>query len=63
MLVPTILCDRLLFTMAKNGFCVTSVVGVSGSFMIAGLFRMVMFRGSCSVSDLLWCAQLGTLTL
>ena len=62
MLVPMILCDRLLFEMAKNGVCVVGVVGASGSFMIAGLFRIAMFRESCSVSDSLWCVRLGTST-
>ncbi len=62
MLVPTILCDRLLFAIVKNGFCVTGVVGASGSFMITGLFRMVISRGSCSVSDSLCCVRVGTST-
>ncbi len=50
-MVPVILCDRLLFAIAKNGVCVTGVVGARGSFTIAGLFRMVISRGSCSISD------------
>ena len=62
MLVPMMLCDRLLFEMAKNGVCITGVVGASGSFVMAGLFRMVISRESCSVSDLLCCVQLGTST-
>src|SRR6266446_1514133 len=57
MLVPTMLCDRSLFAIAKNGFCVIGVVGASGSLMIAGLFQIVTFRGSCSVSDSLCCVQ------
>ena len=61
-LVPTMLCDRSLFVTAKNGFCVIGVVGASGSFMIAGLFRMVISRGSCSVSDSLCCVRVWTLT-
>ncbi len=59
-LVPVMLCDRSLFAIAKNGFCVIGVVGASGSFMMAGLFRMVTSRGSCSVSDSLCCVQVGT---
>ncbi len=62
MLVPTMLCDRSLFAIAKNGFCVVRVVGASGSLMMAGLFQIVTFRGSCSVSDSLCCAQVGTST-
>ncbi len=61
-LVPMMLCDRLLFEIAKNGVCVTGVVGVRGSFIIAGVFRIAISRESCSVSDSLCCVQLGTLT-
>ncbi len=57
-----ILCDRLLFAIVKNGFCVIGVIGVSGSFMMAGLFQIVMSRGSCSMSDSLCCVQVGTST-
>ncbi len=62
MLVPTMLCDRSLFAIAKNGFCVVRVVGASGSLMMAGLFQIVTSRGSCSVSDSLCCARVGTST-
>ena len=54
-LVLVILCDRSLLAIAKNGVCASGVLGVRGSFMTAGLFRMVMSSGSCSVSDLLCC--------
>ncbi len=59
-LVPVMLCDRLLLAMAKNGF---SVVGARGSFMVIGLFQMVKSSGSCSVSDSLCCVWMGTSTL
>ncbi len=62
MLVPMMLCVRSLFAIAKNGFCVIGVAGASGSFMMAGLFRIVISRGSCSVSDSLCCVQMGTST-
>ncbi len=62
MVVPMMLCVRLLFAIVKNGFCMTGVVGASGSFMMAGLFRIVMSRGSCSISDSLCCNRVGTST-
>ncbi len=61
--MPVILCDRSLFAMAKNGIYVIGVVSVRGSFMVIGLFRMVISRGSCSVSDSLCCVRVGTSTL
>ncbi len=61
-MVPTILCDKSLFEIAKNGVCMTGVTGARGSFSIAGLLQMVMSRGSCSGSDLLLRMQVGTST-
>ncbi len=61
-MVPIILCDRSFFAIAKNGVCVTGVVGVRGSFSIVGLLRIVISRGSCSGSDSLFHAQVGTST-
>src|SRR6266436_5793044 len=49
MLVPVMLCDRLLLVIVKNGVCATGVVRARGSFMFMGLFRMVRSNGSCSV--------------
>ena len=60
--VPVRLCDRSLFEMVKNGVCVMGVAGARGSFSIAGLLRMVTSRGSCSGSDSLLRACVGTST-
>ncbi len=58
-----ILCDRSFFAMAKNGVGVIGVSGASGSFSIAGLLQISVSRGSCSGSDLLFCACVWTTTL
>ncbi len=62
MLVPVMLCDRLLLAIAKNGVCSTGVVNARGSFMVMGLFWMVRSSGSCSMSDSLCCVQVGIST-
>ncbi len=54
MVVPVMLCEKSLLAMLKNGVCVSGVDGARGSFIFIGLFRMVVFSGSCSVSELLW---------
>ena len=58
--VPMILCNRLLFDMAGNGVCVMGVIGARGSFSMVGLLWIVISRGSCSGSDLLLRAWVGT---
>ncbi len=62
MLVPVILCDRLLLAIAKNGVCTTGVTGARGSFMFMGVFLMVRSSRSCSISDLLCCIWVWTST-
>ena len=63
MVVIVSICDRLFFTMVKNGVGVIGVSGVSGSFTSAGLLWMVTSRGSFSGSDSLSCVHVGILTL
>ncbi len=60
--VPTMLCDRSLFAIAKNGVCVVGVIGARGSFISVGLFQMAKSKGSGSVSDSLCCVRVGTST-
>ena len=61
MVVIVSCCDRLFFAMAKNGVGVIGVSGARGSFSNAGLLWMAVLRGSCSGSDSLLCAHVGTL--
>ena len=62
MVVIVKICDKSFFATAKNGVGVIGVSGASGSFNIAGLLRMVIPRGSCSSSDSLFRACVGTST-
>src|SRR6266446_8496315 len=52
--VPVMLCEKSLFAIAKNGVEVAGVTDAEGSFSVVGLLRMVMSRGSGSVSDSLF---------
>ena len=59
-------CERSFFVMEKNGVGVTGVSSAKGSFSSAGLLWIVIFRGSLSMSDLLFGASvvcLGSSTL
>ncbi len=47
---------------AKNGVGVMGVLGARGSFNMAGLLRIAVSRGSCSGSDSLFHAHVGTST-
>ena len=60
--VPVMLCEKSLFAIAKNGFCVVGVVGARGFFSIAGLWQIAMLRASGSGSNSLLRVCVGTST-
>ena len=62
MVVMVNICDKSFFMTAKNGVGVIGVSGARGSFSIAGVLQVATSRGSCSGSDSLFHARVGTST-